>query len=199
MLIQASRRIAIPLIVYRCYNMRMNIYIDLFLTFAKIGVMTFGGGMAMLPMLQREIVENKGWATDEELMDYYAIGQCTPGIIAVNTATFIGKKMKGVAGGIVATLGIIFPSVVIITVLSAVITQFRHIEWVGHAFAGIRVCVCVLIVNAAIRLGRKSIIDIPTVIIFSLVFLGSVFFDISPVLYVVLAAAAGIVMQVKKS
>ena len=179
--------------------MSMNIYIDLFLTFAKVGVMTFGGGMAMLPMLQREIVENKGWASEEELMDYYAIGQCTPGIIAVNTATFIGKKLKGVTGGLIATLGIIFPSVVIITILSAIITQFRDIEWVGHAFAGIRVCVCVLIVSAAIKLGRKSLIDIPTVIIFAVVFLGSLFLDISPVLYVVLAAGAGIIMQVKKS
>ena len=70
----------------------MNILLDLFLTFAKVGVMTFGGGYAMLPILQREVVENKGWATEEELMDYFAIGQCTPGIIAVNTATFIGQK-----------------------------------------------------------------------------------------------------------
>ena len=77
----------------------------LFWTFAKMGVMTFGGGMAMLPILQREVVENKHWATEEELTDYYAIGQCTPGIIAVNTATFIGQKYKGIAGGIVATLG----------------------------------------------------------------------------------------------
>ena len=83
---------------------------SLFLTFAKVGVMTFGGGYAMLPILQREVVENKGWATDEELTDYFAIGQCTPGVIAVNTATFIGQKRAGIAGGIVATLGVVFPS-----------------------------------------------------------------------------------------
>ena len=77
----------------------MNIYPDLFLTFAKVGVMTFGGGYAMLPILQREVVENKGWATEEELTDYFAIGQCTPGVIAVNTATFIGQKNKGIPGG----------------------------------------------------------------------------------------------------
>ena len=177
----------------------MNIYLDLFLTFSKIGVMTFGGGMAMLPMLQREVVDNKGWADEEELMDYYAIGQCTPGIIAVNTATFIGKKTAGVTGGIIATLGIVFPSIVIITVLSSLITAFRHIEWVGHAFAGIRVCVSVLIVNAAIKLGRKALIDVPAVIIFTATFLGAVFLDISPVIYVLLAAAAGILLQVKKS
>ena len=177
----------------------MSIYLDLFLTFAKIGVMTFGGGMAMLPMLQREIVENKGWATEEELMDYYAIGQCTPGIIAVNTATFIGKKTKGSIGAIIATLGIIFPSVVIITILASVISAYREIEWINHAFAGIRVCVCILIINAAIKLGKKSLIDIPTVIIFALVFLGTVFLDVSPVIFVILAAAAGILLRVKKS
>ena len=177
----------------------MSIYLDLFLTFSKIGVMTFGGGMAMLPMLQREIVENKGWATEEELMDYYAIGQCTPGIIAVNTATFIGKKLKGTAGAIMATLGIIFPSVVIITILASVISAYREIEWINHAFAGIRVCVCILIINAAIKLGKKSLIDIPTVIIFAIVFLGTVFLDVSPIVFVILAAAAGILLRVKKS
>ena len=177
----------------------MSIYLDLFLTFSKIGVMTFGGGMAMLPMLQREIEENKGWATEEELMDYYAIGQCTPGIIAVNTATFIGKKLKGTAGAILATLGIIFPSVVIITILASVISAYRQIEWIDHAFAGIRVCVCILIINAAIKLGRKSLIDVPTAIIFAIVFLGTIFLDVSPVIFVILAAAAGILLRVKKS
>ena len=177
----------------------MSIYLDLFLTFSKIGVMTFGGGMAMLPMLQREIVENKGWATEEELMDYYAIGQCTPGIIAVNTATFIGKKLKGTSGAIMATLGIIFPSVVIITILASVISVYREIEWIDHAFAGIRVCVCILIINAAIKLGKKSLIDLPTVIIFAIVFLCTIFLDVSPVVFVILAAAAGILLRVKKS
>ena len=96
----------------------MNIYLQLFLTFAKIGVVTFGGGAAMLPILQREVVENKHWATEEELVDYYAIGQCTPGIIAVNTATFVGQKLKGLSGGIFATLGMVFPSLVIISILA---------------------------------------------------------------------------------
>lgn len=78
----------------------MNIYFDLIFTFMKIGAFTFGGGYAMLPLLQREVVENKHWATQEELMDYFAVGQCTPGVIAVNTATFIGFNKKGVLGGI---------------------------------------------------------------------------------------------------
>ena len=101
---------------------------DMFLTFARIGGLTFGGGYAMLPMLQREVVEKQGWATEEELADYYAIGQCTPGIIAVNTATFVGYRQAGIIGGIFATLGVIFPSVVIITVIAAFLTNFARSE-----------------------------------------------------------------------
>ena len=168
---------------------------ELFLTFAKIGVMTFGGGMAMLPILEREIVQNKKWATEEELVDYFAIGQCTPGIIAVNTATFIGQKKKGVLGGIAATLGVVFPSLIIITVLAGLITNFAHLAWVQNAFAGIQVCVCVLILNAVVKLWKKSIVDWKTFLIFLLVFAGSVFLSISPVLYVLAAALAGIVIK----
>ena len=105
----------------------MKKLLTLFLTFAKVGVMTFGGGYAMLPILQREVVEKKGWATEEELADYFAIGQCTPGVIAVNTATFVGQKLAGVAGGIVATLGVVFPSLVIISILAGLITNFSHL------------------------------------------------------------------------
>ena len=122
----------------------MNLYLDLFTTFAKIGVCTFGGGLAMLPLLQREVVEKKKWATEAELTDYYAIGQCTPGVIAVNTATFVGYMEKGVLGGIIATLGMIFPSLVIITVIAAFLSNFAHIPAVIHAFAGIRACVFLL-------------------------------------------------------
>ena len=147
----------------------MKLLWELFLTFAKVGVMTFGGGMAMLPILQREVVENKGWATDEELVDYFAIGQCTPGIIAVNTATFVGQKQRGVVGGIAATLGIVFPSLLIITVLAGVINSFSHLDWVQHAFAGIRVCVCVLIFNAVLKLLKKSVVDKRTAAIFLIV------------------------------
>ena len=132
---------------------------ELFYTFAKVGVMTFGGGYAMLPILQREVVEKKGWATDEELTDYFAIGQCTPGVIAVNTATFIGQKHRGVAGGIVATLGVVFPSLIIISALAKVITAYAHFSWVQHAFAGIRVCVCVLIFNAVLKLVKGAMKD----------------------------------------
>ena len=173
----------------------MNIFADLFLTFAKIGVMTFGGGYAMLPILQRKVVEKKGWATEEELMDYFAIGQCTPGIIAVNTATFIGQKKKGTLGGIFATLGVAFPSLIIISLLAGVIEAFSHLVWVQNAFGGIRVCVCILILNAVVKLYKKAVVDKPTLIIFLLVTLCSYFTPLSPVVFVVLAAAAGIILK----
>jgi len=167
-------------------------YWELFLAFAKIGVMTFGGGMAMLPMLQREVVENKGWATEEELADYFAIGQCTPGIIAVNTATFVGQKRGGVLGGIVTTIGVAFPSLVIISLLAGLIDSFNHLAWVKNAFAGIQVCVCVLIFNAVAKLLKKSVVDKRTLVIFLLVLAGSFALDVTPVVFVVLSALAGI-------
>lgn len=173
----------------------MNIIADMFLTFAKVGVMTFGGGYAMLPILQREVVEKKGWATEEELTDYYAIGQCTPGVIAVNTATFIGQKKKGILGGIVATLGVVFPSLVIISLLAGVIEAFCNLVWVQHALAGIRVCVCILILNAVVKLYKKAVLDKLTFLIFLVVALGSYFTSMSPVIFVVVAAVCGIVIK----
>ncbi len=170
----------------------MKKYWELFIAFAKIGVMTFGGGMAMLPMLQREVVENKGWATEEELADYFAIGQCTPGIIAVNTATFVGQKRGGVLGGIVTTIGVAFPSLVIISLLAGLIDSFNHLAWVKNAFAGIQVCVCVLIFNAVAKLLKKSVVDKRTLVIFLLVLAGSFALDVTPVVFVVLSALAGI-------
>lgn len=168
----------------------------LFWTFAKVGVMTFGGGYAMLPIIQREVSDKKNWASEEELMDYFAIGQCTPGVIAVNTATFIGQKQKGILGGIVATLGVVFPSLVIISLLAGVIEAFSHIQWVQHAFGGIRVCVCVLILNAVVKLCKKAILDWKTLLIFVGVTLGSILTNFSPVIFVLLAAALGIVLKV---
>ncbi len=166
----------------------------LFLAFARVGVMTFGGGYAMIPILEREIVDRHGWATEEELMDYYAVGQCTPGVIAVNTATFIGYKVAGTVGGVVATLGVIFPSVVIITLIAGILTNFADVPAVKSAFAGIRVCVCVLIFNAVLKLWKKAVVDKITLALFLGVFLLSVFFDISPIVFVVFCAAAGIVL-----
>ena len=168
---------------------------ELFYSFCIVGVTTFGGGYAMLPALQREIVEKKKWATDEEVMDWYAIGQCTPGVIAVNTATFVGEKQAGRIGGIVASLGVVFPSLVIITVIAAFIQGFADLPAVKNAFAGIRACVCVLILNAVVKLWKKSVVDWKTFAIFAVVFAGSVFLKLSPVLYVIVAAVAGILLK----
>lgn len=176
----------------------MKIFWQLFITFAKIGAVTFGGGIAMLPMFKRELVENKGWTTDNELTDYYAVGQCTPGIIAVNTATFVGYKVKGVLGAIVATLGIIFPSLVIIIALAALISNFADLAVVQHAFAGIRACVLALVVSSVITLAKKAVIDKIGVIIFIAVSLLSTFLNISPVIFVIVTAALGIAINVKK-
>ena len=166
---------------------------QLFLAFARVGVMTFGGGYAMIPILEREIVDRHGWATGEELMDYYAVGQCTPGVIAVNTATFIGYKVAGTLGGVVATLGVIFPSVVIITVIAGVLTHFADIPAVQSAFAAVRVCVCVLIFNAVVKLWKGAVKDKAALALFLLVFILSIFLKISPVFYVLFCALAGIV------
>ena len=168
---------------------------ELFITFAKIGVLTFGGGAAMLPMLQREIVDNHHWATEDELMDYYAIGQCTPGVIAVNTATFVGEKRKGITGGIIATAGVIFPSLVIIMVIAGLISNFSHLAVVQNAFAGIRACVCVLIINAVVKLAKKAVVDWKTLVIFVAVAAGSTLTPLSPVWFVLIAAICGIVIK----
>ena len=169
----------------------MNILLDLFLTFARIGGLTFGGGYAMLPILQREVAENKKWTTEEELMDYYAIGQCTPGVIAVNVATFIGYKIAGIIGGIIATLGVITPSVIIITLIAAFLTNFADLPIVIHAVNGVRVCVCVLILNAIIKLGKKSIVDKLTFAIFIAVSILSIVTSLSPIIYIIISGVIG--------
>lgn len=175
----------------------MPLLLDLFCAFFRIGLFTFGGGYAMLPLLQREIVEKKHWATEEELLDYFAVGQCTPGIIAVNTATFVGFKEKKLSGAIFATLGIVSPSLVIITVIAALLSNFAHIAAVQNAFAGIRVAVCVLILNSIVKLWKKSVVDKLTLGVFIAVFLGSVLLShVSPVMFIVGAAVLGIVVRV---
>ena len=169
----------------------MSDYIDLFLTFAKMGAVTFGGGYAMLPILQREVVEKRKWATEDELLDYYAIGQCTPGIIAVNTATFIGYKNKGVIGGIAATLGVVFPSIVIIMIISAFLQNFADYAAVKYAFCGIRVCVCVLIFDAVSKMWKKAVTDKLTLAVFLAVLLLAEFTPLPVVLLVIISGALG--------
>ena len=174
---------------------KLKDFAELFLTFAKVGGFTFGGGYAMLPILQREVVENKHWATEEELVDYYAIGQCTPGIIAVNTATFIGYRKDGVPGAVVATAGMVAPSIVIITIIAAFINSFSEYPVVQHALAGVRVCVCVLVLDAILKLAKKSLIDAATYGIFAAVLLLSLFTGVSAFVWVIAAGAAGIMIK----
>lgn len=173
----------------------MKLLWHLYITLAKVGILTFGGGYAMLPILQRELCEKRGWTTAEELMDYYAIGQCTPGIIAVNTATFVGNKQKGLLGGIAATFGIITPSLLVITLVAAFLQSFAHLKVVADAFAGIRVCVCVLIFNSVLKLFKNSAVDRATTLIFAVVLLLSAFTNLSPIIFILLSAGAGIVIK----
>ena len=173
----------------------MKTLIQMFFIFARIGGFTFGGGYAMLPMLQKELVENKGWTTNEELIDYYAIGQCTPGIIAVNVATFVGYKTKGIIGGIFATLGIITPSLIIVGIIAAFISGFQDYEVVQWAFSGIRAAVVALILSAMWKIAKKSLVDIFAVIIFLAVAVLSYFTDLSPVIFVVTAGICGLVLN----
>ena len=172
----------------------------LFTAFMRIGAFTFGGGYAMLPMLEKECVEKAGWVTHDELLDYFAIGQCTPGVIAVNTATVVGKKERGIPGALVATAGVVLPSFVIICILTALLANFAEITWVKYALHGIRVAVGVLILNTVIKLVREKIKDasgyILCILAFLLVALPSTLglpFRISPVFVVIGAAIVGIV------
>ena len=176
----------------------MKIYWELFVSFFRMGAITFGGGYAMLPILQREVVQDRGWCTDQELTDYFAIGQCTPGIIAVNTATFIGYKLRGVPGAVVATLSLVLPSFIIIGVIAAVLQNFAEYPLVQTAFAGIRVVVTVLILNAVIKLLRSSVVDKPTAAIYVATAVLAFALDVSPVLFVVVTAALGIALHIRK-
>ncbi len=132
---------------------------QLFCSFFKIGLFSFGGGYAMLPMLQRELIERRDWVTEDEILDYFSIAQCTPGVIAVNTATFVGYKKKGVAGAALATFGVVLPSLIIITLIAALLSNFAEIEAVQHALVGIRAAVCVLIGTSVYKLIKKAVKD----------------------------------------
>ena len=165
---------------------------ELFWLFAKMGSVTFGGGYAMLPILQRELVEKRGWVTNEELADYYAVGQCTPGIIAVNTSTFIGEQRRGVVGGIASTLGFVFPSIIIISLIAAFLSNFAELAVVRNAFAGIQACVCVLILNAVVKLMKGAVKNVPAILIYLAVLAASVFFGLSPIILVVASGLAGV-------
>lgn len=175
----------------------MKVLWDLYRAFFAIGALTFGGGYAMLPMLEREVVAKHKWSTQEELLNCFAIGQCTPGVIAVNTATFVGYKRKGVSGGVVATLGVISPSLVIILAIAMLLENFMDIQWVQNAFAGIRVAVCALIVSSIIKLAKSSLKKWWHVALAVCAFLVVAIFKLSPVWVVVSCALLSFVFGKK--
>ncbi len=168
---------------------------EIFFASARVGALTFGGGYAMLPILQREIVESKGWNTEAEILDYYAMAQCLPGILMVNTLAFIGKNRKGNLGALFAALGAAVPSFIIITVIAALLTAFADYPAVKSAFAGIRVCVCVLIFNAVLKLWKSAITDIKCLILFLGVLIASLAAGITPIVFVLISALLGIAVS----
>lgn len=170
----------------------MTTYWKLFTTFSKIGAFTFGGGYAMLPLIQKEIVEKQKWATEEDIMDYFAVAQCTPGVIAVNTATFIGYHQRGIIGAIAATLGVVTPSICIILVIASILTSFSDIPIVQHALNGIRIAVCILILQAILKLWKSSVKDMFGIIVFITILCLSFLPFIPTILLVIASACAGL-------
>ncbi len=171
---------------YACGGIMGKLW-ELYITFFKIGISTFGGGYAMLPILEREAVEKKGWVSVTEVMDYYAISQCTPGIIAINTATYIGHKVNDLLGGIAAALGMISPSIIIIMILAGIIQRYSALPIVESAFSGIQIAVAVIIINAVIKMYKNSVVDKITLGIFVITLAILLFVDI-PTIAVIIGA-----------
>lgn len=164
----------------------------LFRLFFKVGLFTFGGGYAMLPLLRAEVVTKRRFVTEQELLDLYSIGQCTPGIIAINVATYIGYQQKGVKGAIAATLGMVMPSLMIIILLASVLQRFMDNSYVANAFAGIRICVAALIADVIYDLARKNIKDYFSTAIFLSALGLLVGFSLSAVWVVIFAGVAAL-------
>ena len=177
----------------------MNKFVKLYISWFKIGLFTFGGGYAMIPMIQKEIVDKHRWVTAEDILNYYAISQCTPGAIAVNLSTFIGGKIDGLLGALISTLGVITPSIIIISIIATFLSNFSSLEVVKHALAGIQIAVCVLMFGAVKNLFKTSIIDIPSLLICLVAFLLAYFTNIPTVLLVILAAVFGYVFYTYKN
>ncbi len=166
---------------------------ELFFTFSKIGLFTFGGGYSMLPLLQREVVEKKHWATMEQMTDYITLGQCMPGTISVNVAALVGCSMRGSVGGTVATLGVISPSVIIILLVSVFMKAISTIEIISHIFSGIRISVSALILSSALSLAASGIQSKFGLFIFTSAILLTVLTDISPITIIVIAVVLSII------
>lgn len=185
-------------------GIELNRLLELYWTFVKIGCVTFGGGYAMLPILERELVEKRRWTTMDDLRDYFSIGQCTPGIIALNVSTFIGQKRAGIKGAVVSTTGFLTGPILIILAIATFLQSFAQLEAIQHAFAGIRVCVCVLILQAVLRLWKKSVVDGVTLALYLAIFVLNAFSDVLPVklpaaVLVMLAGIFGIAASTLKS
>lgn len=172
------------------------LYLEIFWTMFKIGITTFGGGYAMVAIIDRELSDRKHWIEKEELLNYIAISQITPGVIAVNVATFVGRKKGGVPGAICATLGVVTPSIIIIMIIAALVTNFADNEYVRHAFAGIRVCVCVLIINATIGFIKKTVVDLLSLVIFLGVFITAAFTRFETVFIVLIIIALSVIWTI---
>ena len=172
----------------------MKDLLALYMAFFRIGGLTFGGGLTMLPMLKHELVENRGWVTEDDLLDYYAIGQCTPGIIAVNVSTFVGYKKKGIPGAIFSTLGMISPSLIIVSILALFLEQFMSNQIIAHAVAGIKVVVCALMLNTVITMAKKTVKGVLTACVCVAGFLLAMFSPIPTVLLVIIAGILGIIL-----
>ncbi|UTD04932.1 chromate transporter [Treponema denticola] len=178
---------------------RFKTYASLFASFFKIGLVTFGGGLAMLPILKRDLVDSKGWLTEDEILDYFAIGQSTPGVIAVNVATFVGYKRAGVIGSVFSTSGIVFPSLIIISLIAAFVSNFNELAWVQKALKGINVAVSVLLVKAVFSFGKKTVFDLCTFLIAALSFVLMFAFKVQGVWIVIGSAFLGWFFQTIKS
>jgi chromate transporter len=171
---------------------------DLFIVFFKMGCITFGGGYAMLPVLEREIIAKKGWVTLEEVMDYYTIAQVTPGVIAVNVSTFIGYKQRGLLGGIVSTLGFVLPGVTLVAVAMLCLSRFSSLPVVKRVFAGVRVAVGALILDTTIKLCKGFFKNRKETAFFITAFALSAFLSASPVLLLIAAGLGGLFLHRSK-
>lgn len=169
--------------------------LSIYWKFFKISLTTFGGGMTMLPILQREMVQVETWVTDEEIIDMYALSQGLPGIIAINIASFIGYRKRGILGSIAAGLGIVSPCILIILIIAIFLRNFQNLIVVKNAFSGISVGVTALIFNSVLKLWNKSIIDKVCIIIYTVMLLFMIFSSISSVIFIILGAIAGIFLR----
>lgn len=172
----------------------MSLLLQLFISFFKIGAFSFGGGYAMLPLLEKELVEKHGWIKIADFIDILAISEMTPGPIAINSATFLGYKVSGLLGALIATLAVVLPSFIIISLIYKFMKKFKNSKYVDWTFRGIRPVVLGLIGAAAITVGQTSFVDIKSVIIAGLLFYLVTFRKINPILGIILAGILGVIL-----